>query len=77
MRYFLELSYFGKQYHGWQTQPNAISVQETVEQALKTILRQPIAIVGAGRTDAGVHASQIFAHFDIEKPLNEEETIYK
>lgn len=77
MRYFLELSYFGKQYHGWQTQPNAISVQETVEQALKTILRQPIAIVGAGRTDAGVHASQIFAHFDIENPLNEEETIYK
>ena len=77
LRYFLELSYFGKVYHGWQTQPNAISVQETVENALKTILRTPIAIVGAGRTDAGVHATQIFAHFDIDTTLNKKETIYK
>jgi tRNA pseudouridine38-40 synthase len=77
LRYFLELSYFGKHYHGWQTQPNAISVQETVEKALKTILRTEIPIVGAGRTDAGVHASQIFAHFDLGCTINIEETIYK
>ncbi len=69
LRYFLSLSYFGEAYHGWQRQPNAISVQEVLEQALSTLLRNPIAIVGAGRTDAGVHARQIFAHFDAEQEL--------
>ncbi len=77
MRYFIELSYNGAAYHGWQNQPNAISVQEVVEKALSTLLRATIAIVGAGRTDAGVHASQMFAHFDTEVSFVEKELIYK
>ena len=64
MRYFIELSFFGKNYHGWQKQPDAISIQEVVEDALSKLLRTKISIVGAGRTDAGVHAKQLFAHFD-------------
>ena len=64
MRYFIELSYFGKHYHGWQRQPNAVTVQETIEKALSMILRKPVQIMGAGRTDAGVHATQMYAHFD-------------
>ena len=63
-RYFIELSYDGTNYHGWQVQPNGVSVQETLQQALSTLLRQDIEIVGAGRTDAGVHASMMVAHFD-------------
>ncbi|AZJ32437.1 MULTISPECIES: tRNA pseudouridine(38-40) synthase TruA [Tenacibaculum] len=70
MRYFIELAYNGKNYHGWQIQPHAISVQEKINKAISTILRKEIIIVGAGRTDAGVHASQMFAHFDVETPLN-------
>ena len=66
MRYFLFLSYDGRAYHGWQTQPNDVSVQETVEKALSTLLRVPTPIVGAGRTDAGVHARFMAAHFDVE-----------
>ena len=77
MRYFLELSYNGKAYHGWQNQPNAISVQEVIEKALSTILKETIEIVGAGRTDAGVHASQMFAHFDFEGDFKEEDLTYK
>lgn len=73
MRYFIELSYNGKNYHGWQMQPNASSVQETVNKSLSTLLRKEINIVGAGRTDAGVHASQLFAHFDVDNPLDGEE----
>lgn len=71
MRYFLELAYFGKAYHGWQRQPNALSVQEVVEKSLETLLQRNCEIVGAGRTDSGVHARQIFAHFDTEDELNE------
>jgi len=77
LRYFIELSYNGKNYHGWQIQPNAISVQEVLEQALSTITQQEIGIVGAGRTDAGVHATQIFAHFDIDEVLEEQLFVYK
>ncbi|SOD81439.1 tRNA pseudouridine(38-40) synthase TruA [Spirosoma fluviale] len=66
MRYFLHLAYKGTNYHGWQRQPNGLSVQEVLETALSTVLRQPTAIVGSGRTDAGVHAGQQFAHFDTE-----------
>ncbi len=77
LRYFIELSYNGKNYHGWQVQPNAISVQEVLEKNLSIVLQQKINIVGAGRTDAGVHATQIFAHFDIEKKQNEEQLTYK
>ncbi len=71
MRYFLELSYHGKNYYGWQIQPDVISVQEKITTALSTILREEITIVGAGRTDSGVHASQMYAHFDVDKDLNE------
>ena len=65
-RYFIELSYDGTAYHGWQTQPNAITVQECVDRALSVFFRQPIATVGCGRTDTGVHATQFFAHFDMD-----------
>ena len=71
MRYFIELAYNGKNYHGWQVQPHSISVQEVINKAISTILRQEINIIGAGRTDAGVHASQMFAHFDVESPLSD------
>ena len=66
MRYFIELSYNGKKYHGWQIQPDVISVQEKLNDAISTILQKKVEVVGAGRTDTGVHASQMFAHFDIE-----------
>lgn len=64
MRYFAELSYNGTNYVGWQSQPNGIAVQAKIEEALSTILREDIAIVGCGRTDAGVHAKKYFIHFD-------------
>jgi len=67
MRYFIELAYNGKNYHGWQTQPNTITVQGVLEKALSTLLRKEIQVVGAGRTDAGVHAKQLFAHFDFDE----------
>ncbi|TBW30404.1 tRNA pseudouridine(38-40) synthase TruA [Gramella sp. KN1008] len=70
MRYFIELSYFGKAYHGWQNQPDSISVQEVLEEKLGMVLRSDIAIVGAGRTDAGVHAKQMFAHFDHNEDID-------
>ncbi len=63
-RYFLQLSYNGTNYHGWQVQPNAASVQEELEKALSTILREDISVVGAGRTDTGVHALFYMLHFD-------------
>lgn len=64
MRYFLTLAYRGTRYAGWQRQPNAPSVQETLEQALTTILRHPVEVTGCGRTDTGVHARYYVAHFD-------------
>jgi tRNA pseudouridine38-40 synthase len=69
LRYFIELSYHGKNYHGWQIQPDAISVQQKVNTALSIMLQKEINVVGAGRTDTGVHASQMFAHFDLEKQV--------
>lgn len=65
-RYFLQLSFKGTNYHGWQIQPNAVSVQEVMEKSLSILLREKIAVVGAGRTDAGVHASYFVLHFDSE-----------
>ncbi len=65
-RFFIELSYNGTRYHGWQIQPNAISVQEVLNKALSTVLRQPVETLGCGRTDTGVHAKEFFAHFDLE-----------
>ena len=64
MRYFIEFAYKGTNYHGWQYQPNAISVQETLNKVFSTLLQEEIEIVGAGRTDTGVHASQMYGHFD-------------
>jgi tRNA pseudouridine38-40 synthase len=64
MRYFLEISYLGTHYFGWQIQPNQISIQEHLEKAISTILNEPIRIHGSSRTDTGVHARQQYAHFD-------------
>ncbi len=78
MRYLLELSFNGSNYHGWQIQPNSISVQETIEKCLSTILKEKISIVGAGRTDTGVHASYFCAHFDcINSIPDNSDFIYK
>jgi tRNA pseudouridine38-40 synthase len=71
LRYFIELSYHGKNYHGWQIQPDVVSVQQKVNHAVSLLFQQEINVVGAGRTDTGVHASQMFAHFDIENELVE------
>ncbi len=69
MRYFMRLAYNGASFHGWQIQPHDVSVQEVLEKALSTILRSPIAITGAGRTDTGVNASTMIAHFDTPQPI--------
>ena len=72
-RYFIYLAYDGTNYHGWQIQPNGSSVQETLMKALHTFLRdEAIEVVGAGRTDAGVHARLMVAHFDVEWMLDED-----
>lgn len=72
LRYFLELAYNGKNYFGYQIQPNQISVQEVIEDRLSKILRKQISIVAAGRTDTGVHAKKMFVHFDYEEELTAE-----
>jgi len=77
LRYFIQLSYNGKNYHGWQNQPKEISVQEVIENALSTLLKETITIVGAGRTDTGVHAIQMFAHFDTEHSFIEDDLVFK
>ncbi|MCP2038903.1 tRNA pseudouridine(38-40) synthase TruA [Chryseobacterium sp. HSC-36S06] len=76
MRYFIEFSYCGKNYFGYQIQPREISVQQELEKALSTLLRQEIKTTGAGRTDTGVHATKMFAHFDTDiKP--DQNLVYK
>ena len=70
MRYFIEISYNGKAYHGWQIQPNAITVQQVIEEALARLTRREIKLYGAGRTDTGVHATQMMAHFDTDGDLS-------
>jgi tRNA pseudouridine38-40 synthase len=77
LRYFIQFSYFGKAYHGWQNQPNAITVQEVLEKALSTLLRDKIDVVGAGRTDAGVHAKQMFCHFDFDSIDDKKDLAYR
>ncbi len=77
MRYFIELAYKGTNFHGWQIQPNANSVQETIQIGLTTLLGKKIDIIGAGRTDTGVHAHQIFAHFDTIITIDKKELAYK
>lgn len=68
-RYFIYLSFDGRAYHGWQIQPNGITVEEALEKALSTLLHTPIDVTGAGRTDAGVNARLMVAHFDLQEPL--------
>lgn len=77
MRYFIQLSYNGSSYHGWQIQPNAVTVQETIQDALSKLLNTNISITGAGRTDTGVHAFQMFAHFDVDETLDTENLTFK
>lgn len=77
LRYFIELAYNGTHYHGWQMQPDAVSVQEVLEKTLSTFFRKEIKVVGAGRTDAGVHAKQLFAHLDLDETIAVEKTKYK
>ena len=77
MRIFLWLSFDGTAYHGWQIQPNGMSVQEKVQQCLSTLLSQPIAVTGAGRTDAGVHARTMVCHFDIDRELDADQLCYR
>jgi tRNA pseudouridine38-40 synthase len=64
-RFFIELGYNGTAYHGWQIQPNALTVQECLDKALTIYFRQPVTSLGCGRTDTGVHATQFFAHVDL------------
>ncbi len=71
MRYFIRLSYLGTNFHGWQIQPNATSVQEELNRTLSTILNEEISVVGAGRTDTGVHAKEMWAHFNAQNSLPE------
>ena len=77
MRRFIQLSYDGAAYHGWQKQPNARSVQQTLQEALSTLLQTDIEVVGAGRTDAGVSARMMVAHFEISKACDNEQLVYK
>jgi tRNA pseudouridine38-40 synthase len=79
VRYFLHLAYDGTLYHGWQVQPNTLTVQREVERCLSQVLRQPISTLGSGRTDTGVHASHQVVHFDAELPagLDEATVVYR
>ena len=77
MRYFVTLSYHGARYHGWQIQPNGDSVQERLQRALSLLLRSDIVVTGAGRTDAGVHARMMTAHFDYGQPIDGRQLTYK
>jgi tRNA pseudouridine38-40 synthase len=77
MRYFIHLAYNGANYCGWQTQPGLPTVQQTLEQALTTLLRQPTPIVGCGRTDTGVHASDFYAHFNAETEIDTRQLAFK
>lgn len=68
-RYLIRLAYDGTAFHGWQRQPNAPTIQQTLEEAMTMILRTPVALTGAGRTDTGVHAEEFFAHLDLDQNL--------
>ena len=77
MRYFIKLAYNGTHYHGWQYQPNASSVQETMNKAVSTILNTEINLMGAGRTDTGVHAKEMYAHFDFKPSFDIPTLVHK
>jgi len=76
-RFFIELMYDGTAYHGWQVQPNSSTVQEQINVSLSTLLGEEINVVGAGRTDTGVHAKQMFAHFDTSVSFDKKELVFK
>lgn len=76
-RYFIEISYKGTAYHGWQIQPNAITVQEVFNKALNVILKKDIETLGCGRTDTGVHASQFFLHLDLDEAIIDHEKMIR
>ena len=77
LRYFIKLAYNGTDYHGWQYQPNASSVQETLNNALSVLLNTTVNVMGAGRTDTGVHAKLMFAHFDFEPSIDISKLVHK
>lgn len=77
MRYFITFSYDGTAYHGWQIQPHSVTVQEELQKALSTLIRKPMEVVGAGRTDTGVHARKMIAHFDHDEVLDCPQLVYK
>ena len=77
MRYFITFSYDGTAYHGWQIQPHSVTVQEELHKALSTLMRKPMEVVGAGRTDTGVHARKMIAHFDHDEVLDCSQLVYK
>ncbi len=77
LRYFLEIAYNGKNYCGWQKQPDENTVQQEIEHFLSTVLQQEINTMGAGRTDAGVHARQMYLHFDVSEAINIPNFLYK
>ena len=76
-RFFLVFSYDGVAYHGWQVQPNALTVQQVIEEALALILRKEVSVVGAGRTDTGVNAVKMVAHVDLPKATDVQQLKYK
>lgn len=76
-RYFIHLAYLGTNYCGWQTQPANPTVQQTIEEGISTLLRTKVAILGCGRTDTGVHASNFYAHFDADETLDTEQLVFK
>jgi len=77
-RYFIELAFNGTAFHGWQIQPGAVTVQETINHAVSTLLSEPVNLVGCGRTDAGVHASHFVAHFEVINPISDcDQLVYK
>lgn len=77
MRYFITFSYDGTAYHGWQIQPHSVTVQEELQKALSTLMRKPMEVVGAGRTDTGVHARKMIAHFDHDEVVDCSQLVYK
>lgn len=77
MRYFVQLSYCGAAYHGWQVQPHDVSVQEVFEHALQVLLRAPAPVTGAGRTDTGVNARMMIAHFDCDRDVDTADMVHR
>ncbi len=76
-RFFLDISYKGTNYHGWQIQPNALTVQEVLQDGMSKILKNKVEVVGSGRTDTGVHAVQQPVHFDFDLEMSKEDILHK